>query len=64
MTVDLDAILNEMSKFCVVFLAIFFRMHGKECPEIWHADVSSPLSELIAFLSWSVDFPNCGTILT
>ena len=29
----------------------------EEWPELWHADVSWPPSELIKFWSWSVDFP-------
>ena len=36
----------------------------EEWPEIWYADVSCPPSELIRFLSWSVDFPHYGIILT
>ena len=33
-------------------------------PEILHADVSWPSSELISLWPWSVDFCNFGTILT
>ena len=36
----------------------------REWPEILHADVSWPPSELISSGSWSVDFCNFGTILT
>ena len=36
----------------------------REWPEILHADVSWPSSELISLLPWSVDFSNFGTILT
>ena len=36
----------------------------RDWPEILHADVSSPSSELISLWSWSVDFSNFGTILT
>ena len=36
----------------------------REWPEILHADVSWPSSELISLWSWSVDFSNFGTILT
>ena len=36
----------------------------REWPEILHADVSWPSSELISLWPWSVDFSNFGTILT
>ena len=36
----------------------------RDLPEILHADVSWPSSELISLWSWSVDFANFGTILT
>ena len=36
----------------------------RDWPEILHADVSWPSSELISSRSWSVDFSNFGTILT
>ena len=36
----------------------------RDWPEILHADVSSPLLELIRFCSWSVDFPPFGVTLT
>ena len=36
----------------------------REWPEILHADVSWPSSELISLWSQSVDFSNFGTILT
>ena len=36
----------------------------REWPEILHADVSWPYSELISLWPWSVDFCNFGTILT
>ena len=36
----------------------------RKWPEILHADVSWPSSELISLWSWSVDFSNFGTILT
>ena len=36
----------------------------KKWPEILHADVSWPPSELISLRPWSVDFCNFGTILT
>ena len=36
----------------------------RDWPEILHADVSSPTSELISLWPWSVDFYNFGTILT
>ena len=34
----------------------------EEWPELWHADVSRPPSELIKFWSWSVDFPFLASI--
>ena len=36
----------------------------REWPEILHADVFWPSSELISLWPWSVDFSNFGTILT
>ena len=36
----------------------------REWPEIWHADVSWPSSELISFWPLSVDFSNFSAILT
>ena len=36
----------------------------REWPEILHADVSWPSSELISLWPWSVDFSNFGAILT
>ena len=36
----------------------------RDWPEIWHADVSWPPSELISLWPWSVNFSNFGTILT
>ena len=36
----------------------------REWPEILHADVSWPPSELISLWPWSIDFCNFGTILT
>ena len=36
----------------------------RDWPEILHADVSWPSSELISSWLWSVDFSNFGTILT
>ena len=36
----------------------------RDWPEILHADVSWPSSELISLWPWSVDFSNFGTILT
>ena len=36
----------------------------KDWPEILHADVSWPSSELISLWPWSVDFSNFGTVLT
>ena len=36
----------------------------KEWPPIWHASVSRPLSELIRFWSWPVDFHPFGATLT
>ena len=36
----------------------------RDWPEILHADVSWPSSEMISLWSWSVDFSNFGTILT
>ena len=36
----------------------------REWPEILHADISWPPSELIRLWSWSVNFPNVGAILT
>ena len=36
----------------------------REWPEILHADVSWPFSELISLWPWFVDFSNFGTILT
>ena len=36
----------------------------RERPEILHADVSWPSSELISLWPWSVNFSNFGTILT
>ena len=36
----------------------------RDWPEILHADVSSPCSELISLWPWSVDFSNFGIILT
>ena len=36
----------------------------REWPEILHADVSWPSSELISLWPWSVDLTNFGTILT
>ena len=38
--------------------------HMGEWPEIWHADLSWPSSEMIRLWSWSVDFPHIGCILT
>ena len=35
----------------------FLENAREEWPELWHADVSWPPSELIEFWSWSVDFP-------
>ena len=34
----------------------FLEKARKEWPELWHADLSWPPSELIKFWSWSVDF--------
>ena len=36
----------------------------RQWPEILHADVSWPSSELVSLWPWSVDFSNFGTILT
>ena len=36
----------------------------RDWPEILHADVSCPSSELISLWPWSVDFSNFGAILT
>ena len=36
----------------------------RDWPEILHADVSSPSSELISLWPWSIEFSNFGTILT
>ena len=42
----------------------FWENIWRELPEILHADVFWPLSELFSLWSWSHDFSNFGTILT
>ena len=42
----------------------FLEKTREEWPELWHADVFSPPSELIIFWPWSVNFPHFGIILT
>ena len=51
-------------KFYMLMCLDHLQKAWREWPEILHADVSWPSSELICLWPWSVDFSNFGTILT